>query len=239
MKKATFFIKAGGDYACFTNPGLKVERCTYPVMTPAAARGVLEAIYWKPQLRWEIREIKVLKPIKQISIMRNELNERQGKKPIIIDDPKNRAQRTSLILKDVEYVITADLVLKEGINNIIAYIDQFARKLKDGQCHHTPYLGTREFAAWFEPATGNEEPEPTAKIERLPIGQMLFDSAYIEDDERKEIGFHRHGHAHQDDKRVARGYQSAIYFDAVVENNILKIPPEKYLELYEKEGVHV
>lgn len=79
MNTATFLIKVGGDYACFTNPGLKVERCTYPVMTPAAARGVLEAIYWKPQFRWEIREIKVLKPIKQISIMRNEIEDRQDK----------------------------------------------------------------------------------------------------------------------------------------------------------------
>ncbi|MEW6054738.1 MAG: type I-C CRISPR-associated protein Cas5c [Nitrospirota bacterium] len=237
MNKATFHIKVGGDYACFTNPGLKVERCTYPVMTPAAARGLLEAIYWKPQFRWEIREIKVLKPIKQISIMRNELNERQGKNPIIIDDPKNRAQRTSLILKDVEYVIKADLVLKEGINNIMGYIDQFARKLKTGQYHHTPYLGTREFAAWFESATGDEEPE--CIIKEYPIGQMLFDSAYIEDNERKEIDFHLHGHTHSNDKRVARGYQSAVYFDAIVENNILKIPPKKYLELYEKEGVHV
>ncbi len=237
MSKATFFIKAGGDYACFTNPGLKVERCTYPVMTPAAARGILEAIYWKPQFRWEIREIKVLKPIKQISIMRNEIEDRQNKEPIIIE--RKRQQRTSLILKDVEYVITADLVLKEGINNIEGYISQFARKFENGQCHHTPYLGTREFAAWFESATGDEEAEPNAKIEKLSIGQMLFDSAYIEDAERKEIDFHLHSHTHPDDKRVAQGYQSAIYFDAVVENNILKIPPEKYFELYEKEGVHV
>jgi CRISPR-associated protein Cas5d len=238
VNHATFIIKVGGDYACFTNPGLKVERCTYPIMTPSAARGVLEAIFWKPQFRWEIREIKALKPIKQISIMRNELNERQSKKPIIIDDPKIRAQRTSLVLKDVAYLIKADLVLKDGINNIMGYIDQFARKLKSGQCHHAPYLGTREFAAWFEPANGDEEPEPNAKIERMTIGQMLFDSAYIEDDERKEIDFHRHGLAVAD-RRVARGYQSAIYFDAVVENNVLRIPPEKYIELYEKECVHV
>jgi len=234
MNKATFFIKVGGEYACFTNPSLKVERCTYPIMTPSAARGVLEAIFWKPQFRWEIREIKALKPIKQISIMRNEIEDRQNKEPIIIE--RKRQQRTSLILKDVAYIIKADLVLKDGINNIMGYIDQFARKLKSGQCHHTPYFGNREFAAWFEPANGDEE--PTARIEKMNIGQMLFDSAYIEDDERKEIDFHRHGLT-VEDKRIARGYQSAIYFDAVVENNVLKIPPEKYLELYEKEGVHV
>src|SRR3989304_7529731 len=116
MNTATFLIKVGGDYACFTNPGLKVERCTYPVMTPAAARGVLEAIYWKPQFRWEIREIKVLKPIKQISIMRNEIEDRQDKTPIVIE--RNRQQRASLILKAVEYVVNAGIVLKAGMTNL-------------------------------------------------------------------------------------------------------------------------
>lgn len=232
MNSATFLIKVGGAYACFTNPGLKVERCTYPVMTPAAARGVLEAVYWKPQFRWEIREIKVLKPIKQISIMRNEIEDRQNKEPIVIE--RKRQQRTSLILKDVVYVIKADIVLKEGINNIIGYIDQFERKLKNGQCHHTPYLGTREFAAWFEPSTGEEEPEEP--IKNLPLGQILFDTAYRENDERKEIDFHRHK---GEEKRVARGYAHALYFDATIKDNMLTVPRKKYPELYELEGVHV
>jgi len=232
MNSRTFLIRVGGGYACFTNPGLKVERCTYPVMTPAAARGVLEAIYWKPQFRWEIREIKVIKPIKQISIMRNEIEERQDKKPIVIE--KNRQQRASLILKDVEYVINAEIVLKEGINNIIGYIEQFERKLNNGQCHHTPYLGTREFAAWFEPSTGEEEPEES--IKNLPLGQLLFDIAYRENDERKEIDFHRHN---GEERRVARGYAHALFFDAAIKDNVLTIPREKYRELYELEGVHV
>ena len=110
MNTATFIIKVGGDYACFTNPGLKVERCTYPVMTPAAARGILEAIFWKPQFRWEIRGIKILKPIRQISIMRNEIEDRQDSAPITVE--RKRQQRASLILKAVEYVITAEIVLK-------------------------------------------------------------------------------------------------------------------------------
>lgn len=233
MNTATFLIKTGGNYACFTNPGLKVERCTYPVMTPAAARGVMEAIYWKPQFRWEIREISVLKPIKQLSIMRNEINDRQGEKPIVIDSSK-RSQRTSLILKDVAYIIKAEIVLKEGIGNIIGYVEQFERKLKNGQCHHTPYLGTREFAAWFEPATGTETPDEL--IKEFPLGQMLFDTAYRENDERKEIDFHRHA---GEEKRVARGYAHALYFDATIKDNVLTVPREKYRELYELEGVHV
>lgn len=232
MKTATFLIKVGGDYACFTNPGLKVERCTYPIMTPAAARGVLEAIYWKPQFRWEIREIEVLKPIKQISIMRNEIEDRQNKTPIIIE--RKRQQRASLILKAVEYVITAEIVLKDGINNIVGYTDQFRRKLEGGQCHHTPYLGTREFAAWFEPATGVEKPDELIRI--FPLGQMLFDTAYRESDERKEIDFHRHK---GEEKRVARGYAHALFFDATIKDNVLTVPRDKYRELYELEDVHV
>ena len=232
MNSAAFLIKVGGNYACFTNPGLKVERCTYPVITPAAARGVLEAIYWKPQFRWEIRKITVLKPIKQISIMRNEIEERQDKTPIIIE--RKRQQRTSLILKDVEYVIAAEIVLKEGINNIKGYSEQFKRKLERGQCHHTPYLGTREFAAWFEPATSNEDPNEF--IKELPLGQMLFDTAYRENNERKEIDFHRHK---GEEKRVARGYAHALYFNATIKDNVLIVPHDKYRELYELEGVHV
>ena len=232
MNTATFIIKVGGDYACFTNPGLKVERCTYPVMTPSAARGVLEAIFWKPQFRWEIREIKVLKPIKQISIMRNEIEDRQDKTPIVIE--RKRQQRASLILKAVEYVITAEIVLKDGINNIIGYVDQFRRKLDGGQCHHTPYLGTREFAAWFEPATGKEEPDEA--IIDLPLGQMLFDTAYRENNERKEIHFHRHK---GEGKWVARGYAHALFFDATIKDNVLFVPRAKYQELYKLEDVHV
>jgi CRISPR-associated protein Cas5d len=232
MNTATFLIKVGGDYACFTNPGLKVERCTYPVMTPAAARGVLEAIYWKPQFRWEIREIEVLKPIKQISIMRNEIEDRQDKTPIIIE--RKRQQRASLILKAVEYVITADIVLKDGVKNIVGYTDQFRRKLEGGQCHHTPYLGTREFGAWFEPATGVEEPDELIRI--FPLGQMFFDTAYRESDERKEIDFHPHK---GEEKRVARGYAHALFFDATIKDNVLTVPHDKYRELYELEDVHV
>lgn len=232
MNTAAFMIKVGGDYACFTNPGLKVERCTYPVMTPSAARGVLEAIFWKPQFRWEIREIKVLKPIKQISIMRNEIKDRQDKTPIVIE--RKRQQRASLILKDVEYVITAEIVLKVGINNIVGYTEQFRRKLEGGQCHHTPYFGMREFAAWFEPATGKEEPDEA--IIELPLGQILFDTAYRENDERKEIDFHCHK---GEGTRVARGYAHALFFDATIKDNVLTVPRDKYRELYELEGVHV
>lgn len=233
MSNRIFHIKVGGDYACFTDPGLKVERCSYPVMTPSAARGILEAIFWKPEFRWEIREIKVMKPIKQLSIMRNEINDRQSDRPIVVDQ-KQRSQRASLILKDVEYVISAAMMLKSGIDNFGKYVDQFERKVEKGQCHHTPCLGTREFAAWFELATGNEKPEETIN---LSLGQLLFDIAYKEDEERQEMTFHRH--VANGEKRIAKGYAHALYFEAALTNSVMQVPREKYRELYALEGIYV
>ncbi len=231
MKETIFSVKVGGDFACFTNPGLKVERCSYPVITPSAARGLLEAIFWKPEFRWEIREIKILKPVKYINIMRNEIEDRQSKKPIIVED--KRQQRVSMILKDVEYIINASITLRTSEHAFGKYAAQFQRKLEGGQCHHTPYLGTREFAAWFEPATGKEYPEQAFNIS---VGKMLFDIAYREDVKRGEIEFHRHA---ENTKRVAAGYAHALYFDAEVLDNTMAIPREKYEELYRLEGNHV
>ena len=109
-------VKLEGELACFTRPEFKVERITYPVMTPSAARGALEAIFWKPEFRWEIREIWVLKPIKERAIMRNEVDSRQSMniKGFFVED--RRQQRTSLFLKDPSYLVFADIRLKEGID---------------------------------------------------------------------------------------------------------------------------
>lgn len=234
MSDRVYHVRVGGEFACFTDPGLKVERCSYPVMTPSAARGLLEAIFWKPEFRWEIRTITVLKPIKQMSIMRNEIADRQSDKPIIIEH--KRQQRASLILKDVDYVIAAAMVLKPGVNNFGKYLDQFERKLEKGQCHHTPCLGTREFAAWFELGTGKEKPLESERV-NLQLGQMLFDIAYKEDEERQEISFHRH--IADGEKRIAKGYAHALYFEAEVKNGVLIVPRDKYRELYSLEGIYV
>src|ERR1035438_6706512 len=100
-------VKVWGDYACFSRPEFKVERVSYPIITPSAARGVLEAIYWKPAFRYEIRRIHVLKLGSQTTILRNEIEERQGDKPFRVEE--KRQQRTSLILTDVEYMIEAEI----------------------------------------------------------------------------------------------------------------------------------
>lgn len=226
--KTHVVIKVGGDFACFSRPEFKVERVSYPVITPSAARGFLEAIFWKPEFRWEIREIWVLKPIREFVILRNELSDRQGETPIFVEE--KRQQRASLILKDVEYLLFADMRLRSHATDPLAkYLSQFERRLEKGQYHHTPYLGAREFAAWFEAPSGTEKPVEADR----DIGTMLFDIAFREDPERQELEFFKHGS--QGSRRVW-GYAEPVFFSAKLEKGVLKVPPEKYTELYRLEG---
>lgn len=164
-------VKVTGYYACFTRPDLKVERMTYPCMTPSAARGVLDSILWKPEFQWWVHRIVVLKPVKFASVKRNEINSKQGKNPLIIEE--RRAQRNSIVLKDVEYIIEASVYQKEydTKNPPKKYAEMFKRRVKRGQCWRRPYLGTREFASEFSPPDGNEKPIN----DTIPIGSMLFD----------------------------------------------------------------
>lgn len=154
-------LRVWGDYALFTRPEMKVERVSYDVMTPSAARGILEAIYWKPAIRWVIDRIHVLKPIRFENIRRNEVAKRisvnkkdmEGNRPvcIFVDDPKTRQQRASMVLRDVEYVIEAHFELtSKDDNNEGKHMDMFKRRAKKGQCFHRPYFGCREFPVNFE-----------------------------------------------------------------------------------------
>lgn len=167
-------VKVTGDFACFTRPDLKVERMTYPCMTPSAARGVLDSILWKPEFQWWVHRIIVLNPVKFFSVKRNEINAKQGKTPIIIEE--RRAQRNSIVLKDVAYIIEASVYQKEfdPKNPPKKYAEMFKRRVKKGQCWRRPFLGTREFAAEFFAPDGNEHPIQ----EIIPIGSMLFDICY-------------------------------------------------------------
>jgi CRISPR-associated protein Cas5d len=164
-------VKVSGEYACFTRPDLKVERMTYPCMTPSSARGVLDSILWKPEFQWWVHRIKVLKLGTFFSVKRNEINSKQGKTPLIIED--RRAQRHSIVLKDVEYIIEASIYQKESdaTNPPRKYAEMFKRRVKKGQCWRRPYLGTREFAAEFSVADGYEK----TISDTIPIGSMLFD----------------------------------------------------------------
>lgn len=189
-------VKIQGDYACFTRPDLKVERMTYPCMTPSAARGILDSILWKPEFQWYVRRIQVLKPIRFASIKRNEINTKQGRSPIIIEE--KRAQRNSIVLRNVAYIIEASIYQKkyDEKNRPEKYIGRkgidadkngiFIRRVKNGQCWRRPYLGTREFSAEFLEPEGNEQPIQ----ETVPIGSMLFDIFYNAAGKAEPLFFH-------------------------------------------------
>lgn len=200
-------VKVWGDFACFTRPEMKVERVSYPVMTPSAARGVLEAIFWKPQFDWLVREIHVLRDIAYFPIRRNEVNKRaspRASQGFFADDEDNRAQRNTLALRDVAYLIRADVRVRADVEESPAkFRDQFRRRVDRGQCWHLPYLGCREFSADFAPPDGSE----TAVDRTEQLGLMLFDIAYRED-----------------------GGGEPSFFDAALDHGILRVPPGLYGE---------
>lgn len=180
-------VKVWGCNACFTRPELKVERVTYPVMTPTAARGVLEAIFWKPEFRWDIISIGVGKEIEYQGIMRNEVNtlasersarawEKAGIGGFVVSE--DRAQRNTLALKDVEYIIRAQIELRPGVDvDAAKYRDQFRRRVERGQCYAQPYLGCREFSAFFSEPAAEDKPLPID----MKLGRMLLDLDYADD----------------------------------------------------------
>lgn len=235
-------IKVWGDYACFTRPEFKVERVSYPVMTPSAARGVLEAIYWKPQFRYRIQRIGIIEQGSQFALLRNEIKSRQSTRAEHLVSEDDRAQRTSLVLAGqwcaeskkltpIQYRIQAWIELHNGETNIGKHLDCFRRRSERGECFHRPYLGCREFAADFEPATDADQPDPNLD---LPIGTMLFDTAFVDDsswhDGHKEdrLEFWRHD---GEEPHEAKGYAKRLFFRAEVKAGWLDVPQEKYDEL--------
>lgn len=154
-------VQVRGDGALFSRPELKVERVSYPVMTPTAARGVLEAIFWKPQMRYRVVAIEVLKPIRQFTIRRNETHRVVPLGAAVrgdrVDTAASRDQRNAVCLRDVAYRIHAHISTAEGAGkDVAAYRDQFRRRVTRGACFHQPFLGTREFSADFCDPDGSE-----------------------------------------------------------------------------------
>jgi CRISPR-associated protein Cas5d len=207
-------LKVSGDYALFSRPEMKVERVSYDVMTPSAARGILEAIYWKPQIRWIIDEIHVLNPIRFTNIRRNEVSSKipvKGgtgvnaamKDPAIrptMDVAENRQQRASLLLKDVAYLIKAhihilDTRLEKGDspspeNEAIGkHLDMFKRRARKGQAFHQPYFGCREFPVRFELIENEADlPSPHESLAgEKDLGFMLHDIEFDQDRATKKI----------------------------------------------------
>lgn len=237
MNRAMIEVKIWGDYACFSRPEFKVERVSYPIVTPSAARGVLEAIYWKPEFRYRVCRIGVLKLGSQTALLRNELDRRQGSSPFFVEDA--RQQRSSLILKNVAYIIEANIHLlphayqsDNTTNPLEKYRASFERRVKNGQCFQTPYLGTREFAACFAPVEESDRPDPNLNQD---LGLMLLDIAFVKS-ERKELNFKRHG---EKGAEQVSGHAQAAFFEARLQQGWLEVPADKYRELWELEGARV
>lgn len=177
----SYTLEVWGDLACFTRPEMKVERVSYEVMTPSAARAVFEAIFWKPAIRWVVEEVQVLKPIQFTTIRRNEVASKASARSgqLFIED--DRQQRAATLLKDVRYVIRAHMELiseKQGDNTEIKVQEMFARRASKGQCIMQPYLGCREFAAYFQLVEDASAYQPVAVDKDL--GYMLHDMDFSE-----------------------------------------------------------
>jgi len=205
-------LKVFGDYACFTRPEMKVERVSYDVITPSAARGIMEAIYWKPAIRWIIDKINVMNEIKFTNVRRNEVSEKIPKiniKRINKENNSNfyqntsikRQQRASMILRDVSYIIDTHFEMTDKADaddTVEKHYNIALRRLSKGQCYHQPYFGTREFVAKFQTS---EEEVPLGFYHdkgEIDLGWMLWD-----------IDFHN--------------YMNPIFYRALMKDGIIEV----------------
>lgn len=207
-------LLVSGDHACFTRPEMKVERVSYDVMPPSAARGILEAIHWKPAIRWIVTAIHVLKPIRFQSIRRNEVGHKAPVASIrkamnlgsvadlvlVVED--DRQQRAATVLVDVAYVIEArfELTDKAGTeDNEGKHLDTFNRRARKGQCFHQPCLGTREFPAKFRLIEPDEPIPPAIDDPPRDLGFMLYDIDHA-------------------------GDRASMFFPARLEKGVMRVP---------------
>lgn len=198
-----FCLEVWGENACFTRPEMKVERVSYDVITPSAARAIFEAIFWKPAFRWQITKIEVLHPIKWMTIKRNEVGALASTKVSHLFIENERQQRTSLILRDVRYRLHAKLVFipfdkrpkkfqkdRSKDENPAKYNAMFERRASKGQCFNQPYLGNREFTASFRLVdTGTEELQKPIEYSS-DFGFMLYDMDF-ENEKKPKSMFYR------------------------------------------------
>ena len=216
-----FTLEVWGPMACFTRPELKVERVSYDVITPSAARAIFEAIFWKPAVRWQVTKIEVLNPIKWTSIRRNEVGAVASKSPIYIED--KRQQKNTLMLSDVRYRISAKLMFipkpnrkKEATQlslfdesvhtdeNPAKYNAMFERRASKGQCFNQPYLGTRECVASFRLVdTATDQLEQPIQESR-DLGIMLYDMDFEGNPDKPD----------------------AMFFRAKMVNGVIMVPPK-------------
>lgn len=214
-------LRVWGDHACFTRPEMKVERVSYDVMTPSAARGILEAVHWKPAIRWVVDRIHVLKPIQFQSIRRNEVDSKIS--TVNVDRARSagstvslglnveaaRQQRAATVLRDVDYVIEAHFELTpraQAGDTPAKHASMFNRRAASGQCFHRPCLGTREFVAFFD---------------SLSEADVTPASTLPDDQRNRDLGWMLH------DIDYARGMTSR-FFQARLRDGVLDVPPLDY-----------
>lgn len=212
-RSGPIWLRVWGANACFTRPEMKVERVSYDVMTPSAARGILEAIHWKPAIRWRIDRIDVLKPVRWESVRRNEVGSVMSSVTggLFIEDA--RQQRAGLLLRDVDYVIYSHFEMTERAgpeDNVAKHEEMFQRRAERGQCFHRPYLGCREFAAHFALLTAQDSLEPFGESREL--GYMLYDITH--DNSKDKDGVH-----------FCNDRCYAQFFKAALNNGRLTVPP--------------
>jgi CRISPR-associated protein Cas5d len=225
----TIHLKTWGDLACFTRPEMKVERVSYPVITPSAARGLLESILYKPQFRWRVRRIAVKKPIRFLAFRRNEVKSRlspRNPEPLFADE--DRTQRNTLALRDVEYVIEASLHLtplanqprrkpfgedeSEGEDSLAKYFAMFQRRAEKGQCFAQPCFGCREFPAHFEFADESAMHVQTDLNANADLGLMLYDVFNLDVPREQKSG------------KVEKPQPRVTFFRAALEDGIVIVP---------------
>ncbi len=211
----TFCLELSGPFACFTRPEMKVERVSYDVITPSAARACFEAVLWKPAIRWQVRRIEVLKPIRWINLRRNELSDvissrnvkgamksGSGRLGTYIED--NRQQRAGLFLRDVAYRVHAELIFRPEADpegGAAKYQEMFRRRASKGQCINQPYLGCREFAARFRLIPNLESEPPPIDDPPRDLGFMLYDMDFSN-----------------------RSDPAPLFFRARLENGVMEVP---------------
>lgn len=206
-------VEVWGDYALFSRPEMKVERVSYDVITPSAARGILEAIYWHPEIKYEIDKIFVLNKIKFENIRRNEVSQKisaqnvknfikSSKGELYISTSETRTQRAAMVLKNVRYVIESHMILKKSsktVENLGKFYGIFQRRVESGQCYHTPYFGVREFPAKFR-----------------PYNDLAIKTAYP--NEIKDFGFMLYDMDYSDKENIC-----PLFFRAIMKNGVLDV----------------
>ncbi len=224
----TIHLRTWGDLACFTRPEMKVERVSYQVMTPSAARGLLEAILYKPQFRWRVRRIAVKKPVRFLAFRRNEVKSRLSpRKPEPLFADEDRTQRNTLALRDVEYVIEASMHLTplaglprrkpandedNGDDTPVKYLAMFQRRAEKGQCFAQPCFGCREFPAHFELADAAAMQVNTGTNPDTDLGLMLYDVFNLDVPKDQPPG------------KVEKPQPRITFFPARLKDGVLNVP---------------